>query len=223
MLSPNSRRRPWPGPEGVSQKISRGPARHERSPRSAAHRASRPGGAPEENRTPVSTLHGIFLTTPLRGAACFARTLRGPHALTRVCPRLISGGVPSGQTLRQFSFPKTRDHLFRQRGATACVERPPVCPGPEGASQKISRGSARHERSPRSTARRASRPGGAPEEKPLAPAGQAIFFLTTPLRGAALFVRTFRGLRSFFACPRLISCGVPSGRSRSHVTRYTDP
>ena len=39
-------------------------------------------------------------------------------------------------------------------------------------------------------------------------------FLAMPLRGTSALVRASRGLRSFLADPRLISCGVPSGQNR---------
>ena len=91
----------------------------------------------------------------------------------------------------------------------------PQLPRPGGASQNISRGPARHERSPRTAASYRACPGGAPEENPATHAVHLPIFLPMPLRGTPPWRTSFRGLRSFLAGPRLISCGTPPGRGYS--------
>ena len=219
-------------PRGASQNISRGPARNERSPRSTAPHASCPGGAPEEHRATSATAHPIFLTMPLQGTPAWVPSFRGPRSFL-ACPRLISSGVPPGltprptrtanetalsQPINETSF---RAGPLRAVAAAPFHEAPSRAPlRPRGASQNISRGPARNERSPRSTPPYASCPGGAPKEHRATSATTRPIFLTMPLRGTPAWVFSFRGPPSFLARPRLISFGVPPGKN--HLVRTSN-
>ena len=82
--------------------------------------------------------------------------------------------------------------------------------GPGGTPQEISRGPARHERSPRNARRPCRAPAGH-REKNRVTAPRAI--PPAPLRGVGL-PRHHRGLRSCLAGPRLIFCEAPPGPLR---------
>ena len=216
-------------PGGASQNISRGPARHERSPRSTAPCAPCPGGAPEENpATPIAHLPN-FLSMPLQGTPAWVSSFRGPRSFL-AGPRLNSFGVPPGPTPRPsrasnetaVASPNNATLLSTARPSAVAFgpchtapSRAPLRPG--GASQNISRGPARHERSPRSTAPYTPCPGGAPEENPATPATARPILLSMPLQGTPPWPAPFRGPRSSLACPRLIPCGVPPGQN--HLVR----